>query len=57
MITSPNLPVHICKEIQADEVYNKHAGTELLGVSISLRWGRVGEGGEGWGRVSFNRHM
>ena len=36
MITSPNLPVHICKEAQADEVYDKHAGTELLGVSTCV---------------------
>ena len=36
MITSPNLPMHICKEAQADEVYDKHAGTELLGVSTRI---------------------
>lgn len=32
VMTSPNLPVHICKEPQADQVYEKHAGTELLGI-------------------------
>ena len=36
MIISPNLPVHICKETQADQVYDKHAGTELLGVSTCI---------------------
>ena len=33
VLASPNLPVHICKEPQADQVYEKHAGSELLGVS------------------------
>ena len=32
VVASPNLPVHICSEERADEVYDKHAGTELLGV-------------------------
>ena len=32
VVASPNLPVHICSEERADEVYSKHAGTELLGV-------------------------
>lgn len=32
VIASPNLPVHICSEERAVEVYDKHAGTELLGV-------------------------
>ena len=35
-MASPNLPLHICKEAQADQVYDKHAGTKLLGVSIPL---------------------
>lgn len=32
VLASPNLPVHICKEPQADQVYEKHAGSELLGI-------------------------
>jgi len=32
VMTSTNLPVHICKEEKADQVYETHAGTQLLGV-------------------------
>lgn len=34
VVASPNLPVHICSEERADEVYSKHAGTELLRIPV-----------------------
>jgi len=34
VVASPNLPIHICSEERADEVYSKHAGTELLGIPV-----------------------
>ncbi|XP_022783749.1 nitric oxide-associated protein 1-like isoform X2 [Stylophora pistillata] len=34
VVASPNLPVHICSEERAVEVYDKHAETELLGIPV-----------------------